>query len=165
MILSEKENLVVFRICLATGIITTSNIEKWAISTYQKSEVLRIDYILELCSANTLGINNTFSILKQEEDFSDKAKIKKLIYGIAGHLFRLNRISIKKATKLIDFTAAEINYEVTLEKDIDYYIDDMVYLASQGIYNIDNIIKEILDATKPYEKDGENFIKENFNIN
>lgn len=163
MILSEKEKLVIFRLCLLTGIITTNDIEQWAIKTFHSSETTRIDYILELCSADRIGINETLTILKENEVLVNKIVIKKLIYGIAGYLFRKNKISIKKMGQIIDRSALEINTEVILEVDLDSCIDDMIYFASQGVYgDLNNVINEVLTATQPYELEGEEFHRQHF---
>ncbi len=165
MLLSEKEKLIAFRLCLSVGIITTSDIEKWAITTYQTSEITRIDYILDLCSAKTLGINEVVSILKRNENSDRKLEIKKMLYGIAGYLLRKKKISIEKAGRIIDLTAIEINYEIIFDNGLDFQIDDMIYLASQGVYgNINEIINLILVSTYHYEKEAEFFLYENFKI-
>jgi len=165
MLLSEKEKLNVFRLCLSVGIITTNDIEKWAITTYQTSKITRIDYILDLCSAKSLGINEVVSILKRNENSDRKLEIKKMLYGIAGYLLRKKKISIEKAGRIIDLTAIEINHEIIFDNDLDFQIHDMICLASQGVYgNINEIINLILVSTYHYEKEAEFFLYENFKI-
>lgn len=161
--LSEKEKLAVFRLCLIKRVITTAHIEQWAISTYLKSKAQRTDYILELCSANAVGINDTLSLLNKNQHIENKTEIKKIVYGIIGYLFRNNKISIIKAGEVIDFTAQEIDHEM-ISNIFDYSIDDYIYLASQGVFNIDDIKNELLTNTKPYEKLGKEFLKEHFDL-
>lgn len=163
MILSEKEKLVTFRLCLISGIITTNDIEQWAIKTFHSSETTRFDYILELCSAERMGINETIAILKKNEILSNKIVVKQLIYGVAGYLFRKNKISIEKVGQIIDISALEIDSGIISGLDLDYCIDDMIYLASEGVYgDINDIINKILTVTLPYELDGEAFYKQHF---
>lgn len=160
MNLSEKEKLVVLRICLQTGIFTTTQIEQWAIKTLNISGVIRTDYILDLCSAERLGINEVSSILRQNEADMNKLSIKKLIYGIAGYLFRNKTISLAKAGSLINLAAIEINAEIPSD-DFGYYIDDSIYMANEQIYGtIEQISIDLLLLTNPFEMLAKSFINE-----
>ncbi|KGO79273.1 hypothetical protein Q763_14645 [Flavobacterium beibuense F44-8] len=166
MYLSENEKLTVFRFCLTKGVITTDHIEKWAITTYLETGAQRTDYILELCSAKAMGLNDTLSFLKQNQRLDHKEEIKETICGIAGYLFRNNKISIEKAGEIIDFTTKEIDIETMTNTDFDYSysIDDYIYLAYEGVLNIDDVKNQLLTNTKPYEKLGKEFLKEHFDL-
>ncbi|WP_330123055.1 hypothetical protein [Flavobacterium rakeshii] len=50
--------------------------------------------------------------------------------------------------------------------DFDYSnsIDYCIYLAYEGVLNIDDIKNELLTNTKPYEKLGKEFLKEHFDL-
>jgi|SRR5690606_11872197 len=160
MDLSEKEKLVVLRICLQTGIFTTAQIEQWAIKNLNISGVIRNDYILDLCSAERLGINEVSSILKQNETDTNKFNIKELLYGIAGYLFRNKTISLVKAGSLINLAAIEINEEIT-SNDFGYHIEDSIYLATQGMYGtIEQVSIELLSLTNSFQPLAENFIND-----
>jgi hypothetical protein len=77
------------------------------------SEITRDDYILELCSAKSKGINEIVPILKQNEAEIKNEVVWKSVYGITGVLYE--NFDLQKAYYLISRVANEINYKTEYE--------------------------------------------------
>lgn len=158
--MTEKEKITIFRICLESNIITLSQIEKWAENILMNSETNRDDYILELCSAKSIGINEIVHVLKQNEAEIKNSEIWKIVYGITGVLFENKSIDLQKACYFISRVANEINYKTEYEL-FGMGLDDTFYLASVGIYgNLKHVEEELKKITQEHEKMVIDFLKD-----
>ena len=157
--LTEKEKLTIFRICIEGGLISLEQIEHWAENILIKSPEIRFDYILDLCQSKNAGINETIHVLKVNEEIVNPA-VWKVSYGIAGLLFESERIDLKKACYFI----SKVIEEVGLESEYDLFgmsLDDTFYLASREIYgNLNSTKGEFIKLTNPYKDMAQVFLSE-----
>lgn len=159
--MTEKEKITILRAFLESNIITLHQIENWAQKNFMNSEN-REDYILDLCSAVTLGINETIHILKQNESSFQNPLILETSLGIIGNLYTTQNISLKKACYFV----SKISIEAYNKTEYDLYgmhLDDTFYLADKGIYgNLNHTEKEFIKLTNTHKEPSTYFFKEFF---
>lgn len=162
--MTEKEKLIVFRICLEANIITLSQIQKWAEKTLVNNEIIRDDYILDLCSSESKGINEIVHVLKQNEGSVENPEIWKIVYGVTWVLYEKNIINLKRACNFVYKVATEISYATENDLSEGISLDDSFYLASKNICgNLNDVEKELKNITSGFKYLGLNFIESNFN--
>ena len=160
--MTEKEKLIVFRICLEANIITLSQIQKWAEKTLVNNEIIRDDYILDLCSSESKGVNEIVHVLKQNEGSVENPEIWKIAYGVTWILYKDKVINLERACYFVSKVATEISY-VTEYDLFGMSLDDSFYLASKGIYgNLNDSEKKFKELTSCFANLALNFIEENF---
>jgi len=159
MMLTEKEKLTIFRICIEGGLISLEQIENWADNILIQSPEVRFDYILDLCQSKSAGINETIHVLKKNEAIITPV-VWQVLYGIAGFLFESKKIDLEKACYFI----SKIINEVGLESEYDLFgmsLDDTFYLASREIYgNLNSTKDEFISITNQYKNLAKNFLSE-----
>lgn len=158
MNLTERETVSILRLCLQSNLISIDTIEQWSLKIFASSEIIRDDYILELCSAKRLGLNETFNILKKNESDLKNILIWDIVYGIVGILYQNKFIALKTACKAIDRTFLD-SYNNTELKLPGSGLDDSYYLASSKTYGtIEDVEQELMTLTTPHFEIAKPFI-------
>jgi hypothetical protein len=162
MTLSEKEKLTVFRICIANGILDLSLVEKWAESIALNSVPTRTDYMLELCSAQRIGINETLHILGQNEDGYDNPILWQILYGFAWVLYDRKVIDLKQGCYFVSEIALEMQNKTEYEL-FGMSLDDSFYLASRGTSgNLEDTKEEFIKITSIHKDKATEFVEDTF---
>jgi hypothetical protein len=160
MSITEKEIVSILRLCLQSSLIPVDIIEQWSLKKIDSSEIIRDDYILELCSAKRLGLNETLHILKENESDLKNILIWEIVYGIVGLLYQNNSISLRTACKAIDQIIID-SYNDTEFKLSGSGLDDSFYLANSKTYGtIEDVEQELMALTTPHLQAAKVFMNE-----
>lgn len=162
MTLSEKEKLTIFRICLQYGIHDLSLVERWAESIVLSSDEVRTDYMLDLCSAKRIGINETISILLNNEGNYNNPLLWKILYGFAALQYFEGIIDLEHGCYFVSEIALEMEGKTEYEV-FGMALCDMFYLANMRAYRDQiDIKKEFIKITSDYQCEATSFLKDIF---